>query len=221
MLGALIEKSIATPDYYPLSLNALVNACNQLSNREPVVSYDEPTVLAALERLREKRLASLYHGSDSRVPRYKHGLTDQFVLTPAEVALLCVLMLRGPQTVGELRTRSERLYAFASLADAEESLASLIAYTPQPLVAKLPRQPGTKESRYAQLLSAPPANSSAENASPASLPPSAEAPSAPLPPAGTASDRDRLAQLEAEVASLRHDLADLRAQLAAFKQQFE
>jgi uncharacterized protein YceH (UPF0502 family) len=149
VLGALIEKQITTPDYYPLTLNSLTNACNQLTNRDPVVSYDEQTVVRALDALREKRLATLFSGAESRVAKYKHTLTDAILLTPAEVALLCVLMLRGPQTVGELRTRAERLFPFDNLPEVEEALNALAARPERPLVAKLPRQPGTKESRYA------------------------------------------------------------------------
>lgn len=213
VLGALVEKSIATPDYYPLTLNALVNACNQLTNRDPVVSYDESTVTLALDGLREKRLATLYHGADSRVARYKHTLTDRFVLTPAEVAILCVLLLRGPQTAGELRTRAERLFAFDTLAEAEETLNALVTYTPEPLVTKLPRQPGTKESRYVQLLSGVPAPETAASAAPAST-----ASSAPLPPDTT---RERIAQLEQDLAAVRAELGELRQQFADFKKQFE
>src|SRR3954471_4690551 len=153
VLGSLIEKAITTPDYYPLTLNALVNACNQLTNREPVMSLDEAGVTSAIEGLRGKRLATLLSGGESRVAKYKHTLTDALLLTPAEIALLTVLMLRGPQTVGELRTRSERFFAFDTLPEAEETLNALIARQPQPLVAKLARAPGTKESRYAHLLS--------------------------------------------------------------------
>src|ERR1044071_2464593 len=115
VLGSLIEKAITTPDYYPLSLNALTNACNQLTNREPVMTLAENEVVRAIDGLRDKRLATLFSGAESRVAKYKHTLTDALLLTPAEVALLTVLMLRGPQTVGELRTRSERLFAFESL----------------------------------------------------------------------------------------------------------
>ncbi len=215
VLGALVEKSIATPDNYPLSLNALVNACNQLTARDPVVSYDESTVTRALDGLREKRLATLYHGADSRVARYKHTLPDRFVLTPAEVAVLCVLMLRGPQTAGELRTRTERLYLFDTLAETEQTLDSLVTYTPEPLATKLPRQPGTKESRFAQLLSPP--SPVAEGSVPRdvglSLSPSrVSPPSTPSP--STPTDADRIAQLE-------RDLAALRAEFAEFKKQFE
>jgi uncharacterized protein len=155
VLGALIEKQITTPDYYPLTLNALTNACNQLTNRDPVVAYTDQTVVRAIDGLRDKRLATLFTGAESRVAKYKHTLTDVLLLTPGEVALLCVLMLRGPQTLGELRTRSERLFTFDTMAEVEEALNVLASRQPQPLVAKLPRQPGTKESRYAQLLSGP------------------------------------------------------------------
>lgn len=213
VLGALVEKQIATPDYYPLTLNALTNACNQLTNREPVVAYDDQVVLRALEGLREKRLAVHYTGADSRVARYKHTLSDEILLTPAELALLCVLMLRGPQTVGELRTRSERLFTFDNLAEVEEALTALATREPQPLVTKLPRQPGTKESRYTQLLSAPIAVAPAAG-DPAVSPP-------PTLPLSTPAASNRLTRLEAETTDLRRELADLREQFAQFKKQFE
>lgn len=212
VLGVLIEKQLTTPEYYPLTLNALVNACNQLTNREPVVSYDEEIARGAIESLRLKSLATLYHGAESRVPRYKHTLGDVLLLTPAETAVLCVLLLRGPQTVGELRTRCERLYAFETLVEVEETLTSLAGHQPEPLVTKLPRQPGTKEPRFAHLLSGP-----------VDLPAAPAAPRAdslPLVPSGP-SDRDRLARLEQETAELRRELANLRQQFADFKKQFE
>jgi hypothetical protein len=212
VLGALVEKSIATPEYYPLSLNALVNACNQLTNREPVMTLDEADVTRALESLRVHRLASVYHGSESRVAKYKHSLTDTILLTPAEVALLCVLMLRGPQTVGELRTRSERLFAFDSLPEVEEALNALATRTPDPLVAKLPRQPGTKESRYSHLLSG-----AIETATTAKEPLS----SAPAAAPATAPSDARVAQLEAELAAVRREVTTLQEQFAQFKKQFE
>ncbi len=214
VLGSLIEKQIATPDYYPLTLNALTNACNQLSNREPVVSYDENTVIRALDSLREKRLATQYAGAESRVAKYRHALTDVLLLTPAEVALLCVLLLRGPQTLGELRTRTERLFRFDTLAEVEAALANLAGRQPQPLVAKLPRAPGAKESRYAQLLGGP-----VETAAPGAV--AAPDPAASSVPPQSVPAPDRLAQLEAEVASLRAELADLREQFGHFRQQFE
>jgi uncharacterized protein YceH (UPF0502 family) len=210
VLGALIEKQITTPDYYPLSLNALTNACNQLTNREPVVAFDDGTVIRAVDSLREKRLATQYAGEASRVAKYKHTLTDALLLTPAEVALLCVLLLRGPQTVGELRTRSERLFRFDTLPEVEEALAALATRQPQPLVARLPRQPGTKESRFAHLLAG-------AIETPAAPPP------APLPPpaATEPAAADRLAKLEADVAALRRDNEELRRELAEFRKQFE
>lgn len=213
VLGALIEKQITTPDYYPLTLNALTNACNQLTNREPVVAFDDQTVVRALDSLRDKRLATLFSGAESRVAKYKHTLTDALLLTPGEVALLCVLMLRGPQTVGELRTRSERLFSFDTLAEVEEALQALAARQPQPLVVKLPRQPGTKESRYTHLLSGPPETPPA-GAPTATERSEAEAVAAPA--------RDeRIARLEQDTAELRRELAELKQQFADFRKQFE
>ncbi len=210
VLGSLIEKQIATPDYYPLTLNALTNACNQLSNRDPVVAFDENLVVRAIEGLREKRLATLYAGAESRVAKYKHTLTDALLLTPAEVALLCGLMLRGPQTVGELRTRCERLFRFDTLPEVEEALATLGTRHPQPLIVKLPRQPGTKESRYIQLLSGPVELTATEPiARPESAPPAVRA------------EEDRIVKLEEEVAALRRELAEVRQTFTKFRQQFE
>ncbi|MSU50280.1 MAG: DUF480 domain-containing protein [Opitutus sp.] len=213
VLGSLVEKAITTPDYYPLTLNALTNACNQLTNRDPVVAFDETTVVRALDGLRDKRLGSMFTGADSRVAKYKHSLTDALLLTPAEVALLCVLMLRGPQTIGELRTRSERLFAFDTLPEVEETLSALAARQPQPLVTKLPRQPGTKESRYAQLLSGP-----VELSAPAAAP----AESGPKPEPATLTVRaenERIARLERDVAELQRELTDVKQQFAAFRKQ--
>jgi len=210
VLGALIEKAVTTPDYYPLSLGALTNACNQLSNRDPVVAFDEQDVVRALDSLRDKNLAALFHGAESRVPKYKHAFTDLFLLTPAEVGLLCVLMLRGPQTLAELRTRTERFQPFESLAEAEEALQALAARQPQPLVAKLPRQPGTKEPRYAQLLSGP-----AEFAAATAAPPAEPATLA------VRAENERFEQLTTELAVLRRELSELRQQFAEFRKQFE
>jgi uncharacterized protein YceH (UPF0502 family) len=212
VLGSLIEKQVTTPDYYPLTLNALTNACNQLTNRDPVVAFDETTVVRAIDGLRDKRLATLFTGAESRVAKYKHTLTDALLLTPAEVALLCVLMLRGPQTIGELRTRAERLFSFDMLAEVEEALNALAARQPQPLVTKLPRQPGTKESRYTQLLSGPVETLTA-------------APDAgPRPEPATLAVRaenERIAKLEQDVVDLRRELAELKQQFAEFRKQFE
>lgn len=210
VLGSLVEKAITTPDYYPLSLNALTNACNQLTNREPIVAFDETTVVRAMDGLREKRLASQFQGAESRVAKYKHALTDVLLLTPAEVALLCVLMLRGPQTIGELRTRTERLFKFDTLPEVEEALNALAARTPQPLATKLPRAPGTKESRYAHLLSGPVEFAALER-------------TPPPEPATIAvrAENERIASLEAEVSALRAEIAELRDKFAAFRKQFE
>lgn len=212
VLGSLIEKQITTPDYYPLTLNALTNACNQLTNRDPVVAYADQTIVRAMDGLREKRLATLFTGAESRVAKYKHTLTDALLLTPGEVALLCVLMLRGPQTLGELRTRSERLFTFDTMPEVEESLNVLATREPQPLVTKLPRQPGTKEARYAHLLSG----------AFDSIAPSAEA-SARSEPATLAVrvENERIARLEQETAALRRELGELKQQVADFRKQFE
>ena len=214
VLGSLVEKAVTTPDYYPLTLNSLTLACNQQSNRDPVVAYDETTVVRALDGLREKRLASVFTGAESRVAKYKHSLTDAILLTPAEVGLLCVLLLRGPQTLAELRTRTERFQPFESLTEVEEALTALATRTAQPLVVKLPRLPGTKEPRYTHLLGGPvdvAALASPERASP------------PLEPATAAvrAEDDRQAKLTAEVAALRAELAELRQQFADFRKQFE
>src|SRR5512142_3176847 len=152
VLGALIEKDITTPDYYPLSLNALINACNQKSNREPVMELDENGVRDALESLKEKRLAGPAGGADSRVTKYEHRLQEVFNFDRRETALVCVLLLRGPQTPGELRGRTERMYRFETLDDVQSGLQKLMDRQP-PLVRVLPRQPGTKESRYMHLFS--------------------------------------------------------------------
>ncbi len=213
VLGSLVEKAVTTPDYYPLTLNSLTLACNQLTNREPVVAYDETTVVRALDGLRAQRLATVFTGADSRVAKYKHALTDALLLTPGEVGLLCVLMLRGPQTLAELRTRTERFQPFESLAEVEEALTALATRTPQPLVVKLPRQAGTKEPRYAHLLGGP-----IELASPLAKP--ADEPR--RSPTGEGGPEDsRLAKLEAETAALRTEVAELRAQLVEFRKQFE
>jgi uncharacterized protein len=209
VLGSLIEKQLTTPDYYPLTLNALTNACNQLTNRDPVVSFDETTIVRALDGLRDQRLATLFHGAESRVAKYKHALGDVLPLTPAQVAILCVLLLRGPQTVGELRTRTDRLFGFESLGEVETTLNELAAHDPA-IVVKLPRQPGTKEARYAHLFSG-----AVE----------LTAPERPVPmEAATVAVRAedaRFTQLAEEISDLRRDLAEVKAQFAAFRKQFE
>jgi uncharacterized protein YceH (UPF0502 family) len=153
VLGSLIEKQVTTPEYYPLTLNALTLACNQKNNRHPVTSYTESQVADAVESLREKNLAYVYYGSTSRVPKYKHVVPEVMHLSPPETALMCVLMLRGAQTPGELRGNTSRLHEFSGLEEVEAVLNGLISHEPEPLVVRLPRQPGQKEVRFAHLLS--------------------------------------------------------------------
>ncbi len=192
VLGSLLEKEITTPEYYPLSLNALVNACNQKSNRDPVVSYDEATVENALSDLRAKGLATRITGRDTRVPKHAQRFTEQLNLGRREAALVCVLLLRGPQTPGELRGRTDRLYPFDDLDAVEGTLHRL---TEMELAVQLPRQPGFKEQRWAQLLTGP-VDVSAPELEPSEPP--------------TPERRDRLAALEEEVAQLRREFEDFR-----------
>lgn len=205
VLGALIEKDITTPEYYPLSLNALVNACNQKSNRDPVMQLDENVVRDALSGLQEHRLAGPAGGADSRVTKYEHRTQEVFNFTRAEIAVMCVLLLRGPQTPGELRGRTERMHRFETLDDVQSALHKLIEREP-PVVKILPRQPGTKESRYAHLL-----------AGDVVVPEAAQA-------AGTlarshSSDGERLARLEAEVSDLRKEISALKEEWEALRKQ--
>jgi uncharacterized protein len=205
VLGSLIEKDIATPDYYPLSLNALVNACNQKNNRDPVMALDEESVRAALQSLQAKRLAGPASGADSRVAKYEHRLQEVFNFDRRETAVLCVLLLRGAQTPGELRGRAERMHRFEALEDVLATLEGLSQRLP-PLVAMLPRQPGTKESRYMHLFSG--ADIAAESA-------------ARLAPANVSKETARLENLENEVAELKSEIMEIRRQLAEFRKQFE
>lgn len=207
VLGSLVEKELTTPEYYPLSLNALTNACNQSSNRDPVVQYDEATVKAAVDRLRKYSLVRSIQRADARVMKYMHLLNDALALDRPEVAALDVLMLRGPQTLGEIRTRAGRLFEFPSLEGAEATLNRLIERSPEPLVAKLARLPGQKEARYTHLLSGEPASTSAP----------AEAAEAEYVPNQT----DRVAELEHAVEALRGEVAGLRAELAELKRVFD
>jgi uncharacterized protein YceH (UPF0502 family) len=207
VLGSLVEKDITTPDYYPLSLNALVNACNQKNNREPVMTLDETAVREALTTLQEKRMAGPASGADSRVTKYEHRLQEVFNFDRREIAVVCVLLLRGPQTPGELRGRTDRMYHFEALDDVVSTLDRLAQREP-PLVAVLPRQPGTKESRYMHLFSGEP--------------PEGIAPWTPQPAtAAVPHSADRMSALEAEVATLRAELTEVQQQLAAFRKQFE
>jgi uncharacterized protein YceH (UPF0502 family) len=207
VLGSLIEKDITTPDYYPLSLNALVNACNQKNNREPVMTLDEETVRQALSLLQEKRMAGPASGADSRVTKFEHRLQEVFNFDRREIAIVCVLLLRGPQTPGELRSRTDRMYHFEALDDIVATLDRLAQRDP-PLARVLPRQPGTKESRYTHLFSGEPPDTSV-----------AWAPSPANASANSASDR--LGIVEEEVARLRQELSEVQQQLAAFRKQFE
>jgi uncharacterized protein YceH (UPF0502 family) len=206
VLGALIEKDVTTPDYYPLSLNALVNACNQKNNRDPVMNLDEEVVRQALATLQEKRLAGPTSSADSRVTKYEHRLQEAFNFTRGETAILCVLLLRGPQTPGELRGRTERMHRFEDLTEVQSSVQRLMQRDP-PLARVLARRPGTKESRYKHLLAGDveEAVDVAWASSPASLP----------------ADTSRITRLENEVADLRREIADLKQQFANFRKQFE
>ena len=209
ILGCLLEKEHVTPENYPLSLHALTAACNQSTNREPVTGYDEKSVEEGVNSLREKKLASVVFGAGSRVQKYRHLLLNHFTLEPPEIALLCLLLLRGPQTPGELRSRTERLFHFASL-EALQSRLDDLAIDTTPLVRLLDARPGQKERRYAQLLSAE------------SLHAESSADALPSPRAAAPHPNDaRLVALENETASLRAELTELREAFAAFRKQFE
>jgi uncharacterized protein YceH (UPF0502 family) len=208
VLGSLVEKDVTTPDYYPLSLNALVNACNQKNNRDPVMSLDEDAVRQALGSLQETGLAGPSNSSDSRVAKYEHRLQEMFNFTRGETAILCVLLLRGPQTPGELRGRTERMHRFETLDEVQSTVQRLMQRDP-PLAKVLPRQPGTKEARYMHLLSG---NEEKARVTPTPTPESASS----HPP-----EADRIIRLEEEVADLHREVADLKQQLANFRKQFE
>src|SRR3954452_2065101 len=205
VLGSLVEKQLTTPEYYPLTINALVAACNQKSNRDPVVSYDENTVVGALDSLREKNLVYTFHGSTSRVVKYKHMLPNVFELDAAEVAVIAVLMLRGPQTVGEIRGRTDRLHEFSGLGQVQEALDKL-AQREEPLVVRLERQVGQKDARCAHLLSG--------QIDVASLPVARER-------TVTGGQSERVEKLEAEIESLKNDFAVFREEFAEFRKQFD
>jgi hypothetical protein len=208
ILGALMEKEVTTPEYYPLTLSALTRACNQKSNREPVVDFDEKTVVQALDGLTFARdLAKRVISDDSRVPKYRHALTEKLRLTRPETAVLCVLMLRGPQTLGEIRGRTERLYDFENIEAVETTLQGLMAHASGPLVAKLPRQLGRKEARYAHLLGGDIAQEEQDVLEPAARDMRAE--------------NNRLEALEQEVAALAEELEALKQAFMEFKKQFD
>jgi uncharacterized protein YceH (UPF0502 family) len=192
VLGCLIEKEATTPEYYPLSLNALTNACNQKSNRSPVVDYDEDLVKDAVERLRAKRLAMVIIGN-GRVTKYSQSISEQLNLGRRELAVLCVLLLRGPQTLGEIKDRSERVFSFGDLEEAERALDKLAEWPSGALAIKIPKQPGQKEARYAHLLSGEV---------------SFDAPSDAAPPVS-----GKLGQLETRVSELETEVADLKRKI--------
>lgn len=204
VIGSLIEKELSTPDHYPLSLNALTSACNQSSNRDPVMSLDEGSVSQAIDALRRQGLVRSIQAIGSRVPKYQHLLAEAGEFTRAELAVLCVLMLRGPQTQAEVRVRAARLMPADEAGDLDAALDALIVREPQPVVSRLPRRPGQKEARHVHLL----AGDVAETAD--------DQPLAPPAPAA-----DRIAALEELAQELSKEVADLRAQLAAFRKQFE
>ena len=207
VLGSLMEKELTTPDNYPLTLKALTAACNQTSSRDPVMELDEEAVLRGLERLAEPSFARGMHRGDARVMRYRQEIGERLHLHRPELAALSVLMLRGPQTPGEIKTRTARAFEFVDPSHVEITLDSLATLDP-PLVVALPRQPGQKEVRYAHLLAGPP---------------SVEAPREDAVPGGARrpTETDRVAELQGEVAALREEVAELRAELNAFRRQFE
>ena len=203
ILGCLIEKEATTPDNYPLSLNALTNACNQLSNREPVMSLGEDQVKWAVNSLRQQSLVRAIQPSDARVMKFQHLVTEKLDLDQPALAVLCVLVLRGPQTLGEIKTRTNRLAEFTNLADVEAAVNGLIAGE---LAVEMARRPGQKETRYAHLLSGPP---------PSDAPAEAQVDVAAAEPR-----RDRIAELEASLDNVRRELAELRVRFEEFTRQF-
>jgi len=209
VLGSLVEKKITLPEYYPLSLNALTNACNQKSSRQPVVSYDEQTVMRALDTLRDKSLTWVFKGADSRVLKYGHVFEKSYELDDKEVAVLAVLMLRGAQTPGEIRTRCHPLWNFDNLEEVEATIQGLIEKDTGALIVKLPRQAGTKESRFMHLLAGEVAVDYQE--------------AAPRE-AGTSRgrvDEERVIKLEEQVQNLQKEFTELQQQFQEFKKQFE
>jgi len=199
VLGCLIEKEITTPEYYPLSLNALTNACNQSSNRYPVVHFDEQTVARAIDTLRQKGFVHVVHRDDARVVKYRHVIPERLGIDSKDIAVMCVLLLRGAQTIGEIRTRSNRMFDFESLEQVEAVLNALMTREPTPLIARLPRQTGQKDVRYAHLLSG----------------------EVTLEQPAVQSAEERIARLEETVEQLRREIDDLRSQLDQFRKQFE
>ena len=207
VLGSLVEKDITTPDYYPLTLNALVNACNQKSNRDPVMNLNDELVRQALYSLNQKGLAGTASTADSRVPKYEHRMQEAFNFTRPETAVMCVLILRGPQTPGELRGRSERMHRFEDLTDVQSTLQKLMTRE-EPLVRMLPRQPGTKEARYAHLL--------------CGAKPEWDAPPPPVEfRSSEGPDDERFVRMEQTIEAMKKDIDELKQELAGFRKQFE
>jgi uncharacterized protein YceH (UPF0502 family) len=206
ILASLIEKEVTTPAYYPLSIHALVNACNQKSCRDPMVQFDEKTVLRMLETLRDRKLVWEVAGAEARTLKYRQRFSERFSLSPAQQAVLCELMLRGPQTVGELRSRAERMHPFAGLEDVSAALQELATHAAGPWVTLLPRQSGRKEMRYAHLLGGPPPEPAVREA----------APPEPVPAEVT-----RLATLEQEIVTIRAEVAELRQAVDALRKMLE
>lgn len=196
VLGCLMEKEMATPDYYPLTLNALTNACNQKSNRNPVVSFDEATVVYALNGLRERKLVR--QSNISRVPKYEQIFSQELKLVTSEQAIICILLVRGPQTAGEIRSRTERLYAFPNIDEVQKVISNL---EDMELVKKMPRQPGRKESRYAHLLSGQPQETLVET----------------VYRTETTPMTDRIGELQAQIDELRQEMQDLQSEFTTFK----
>jgi uncharacterized protein len=211
VLGALIEKEMTTPEYYPMSLNALTNACNQKSNRDPVMEISENDCFAAIETLKDKRLGWQFSSAGGRVPKYEHNLKSLYSFSKEEIAVICVLLLRGPQTVGEIRIRTDRLCSFSSLNETESTIRNLISREDGPFVVELPRQPGRKESRFMHLLAGQPEIALQENNEDLSGGQNMSA----------VTGTDRISTLEKDVILLRNDLDELRQQFIEFKKQLE
>lgn len=206
VLGCLMEKEMATPEYYPLTLNALINACNQKSNRDPVVSYDEGTVVYALNGLKERKL--IRQSNVSRVTKYEQIFSNELKLVTSEQAIVCILLLRGPQTAGEIRSRTDRLYAFSNLEEVQKVITNL---EDMELVEKLPRQPGRKESRYTHLLSGKPQEKPVETIIRSRVAPEID----------RSNETDRISKLQEQMDELREEMKSLQAEFVRFKSQFD
>jgi uncharacterized protein YceH (UPF0502 family) len=211
VLGCLIEKQLTTPEYYPLSLNALMLACNQKNNRYPVVTYDDKTVVRGLDGLREKKLIWMVHSAGSRVPKYEHRLPETLPLPADQVAALCLLLLRGPQTAGEIRGRSDRLHPFSTIPEVEIALHQLSLRPEGALVVKLPLLPRTHEPRFAHLLCGEPVIPTV----------TVPVPAAEAARAAVEAENARLGKIETELAALQAEMAEMKAQFAAFREQFQ